>query len=117
FPRINQEEEEFIYATCEAISSITEITKGKTLVLFTSYHMLRKCYYLLQETIDTNEYRLIGQGISSGSRSRLQKNFQTFETSIILGTSSFWEGIDIPGEDLSSLIIVRLPFQTPNDPV
>jgi len=117
FPQINQEEEEFIYATCEAISSITEITKGKTLVLFTSYHMLRKCYYLLQETIDTNEYRLIGQGISSGSRSRLQKNFQTFEKSILLGTSSFWEGIDIPGEDLSSLIIVRLPFQPPNDPV
>src|SRR5690625_854078 len=117
FPQINEDEEQFIYATCEAISSIAEVTEGRTLVLFTSYNMLKKCYYLLQETIDIDEYRLIAQCITSGSRMRLQKNFQCFEKAIVLGTSSFWEGIDIPGEDLSSLIIVRLPFQPPNHPV
>src|SRR5699024_11487903 len=85
--------------------------------LFTSYDMLNKAYHLLKDTLDLNEYMLIAQGISSGSRSRLKKNFQTFEKSILLGTSSFWEGIDIPGESLSCIVIARLPFQPPHHPV
>ncbi|WP_044476949.1 ATP-dependent DNA helicase DinG [Oceanobacillus massiliensis] len=109
--------DDFIYATCEAIISLAQITKGRMLVLFTSYDMLKKSYNLLKEIIIDNEFVLIGQGITSGSRSRLKKNFQTFDQAILLGTSSFWEGVDIPGEDLSSLMIVRLPFQPPNHPV
>ncbi|MBP1949590.1 ATP-dependent DNA helicase DinG [Virgibacillus litoralis] len=109
--------DDFIYSTCEAILSLAQITNGRMLVLFTSYDMLRKSYNLLRETIDINKYMLIAQGISSGSRSRLKKNFQTFDQSILLGTSSFWEGVDIPGDDLSCLMIVRLPFQPPNHPV
>ncbi|WP_242985828.1 ATP-dependent DNA helicase DinG [Oceanobacillus zhaokaii] len=109
--------DDFIYATCEAILSLAEITDGRMLVLFTSYDMLRKSYYLLKEIIDTDKYVLIGQGISSGSRARLKKNFQTFDQAILLGTSSFWEGVDIPGDDLSCLMIVRLPFQPPAHPV
>ena len=109
--------DDFIYATCEAILSLAEITEGRMLVLFTSYDMLKKSYTLLKETIDTGKYVLIGQGITSGSRSRLKKNFQTFDHAILLGTSSFWEGVDIPGDDLSCLVIVRLPFQPPNHPV
>ncbi|HLS08260.1 ATP-dependent DNA helicase DinG [Lentibacillus sp.] len=109
--------DDFVHAVCEAIISLAQITNGRMLVLFTSYDMLRKGYYLLRDTIDTSEYMLIAQGISSGSRSRLKKNFQTFSQSILLGTSSFWEGVDIPGQDLSCLMIVRLPFQPPNHPV
>lgn len=115
FPQITKED--FIYSTCEAILSLAEVTKGRMLVLFTSYDMLRKAHEILKETMDLNEYMLISQGISSGSRTRLKKNFQTFEKAILLGTSSFWEGIDIPGEALSCLMIVRLPFQPPNHPV
>lgn len=115
FPNIHSDD--FIYSTCEAILSLANITDGRMLVLFTSYDMLKKSYNLLQETMDADEYVLIAQGISSGSRSRLKKNFQKFEKSILLGTSSFWEGIDIPGKDLSCLMIVRLPFQRPNHPV
>ncbi|WP_010530797.1 ATP-dependent DNA helicase DinG [Lentibacillus jeotgali] len=109
--------DEFVHAVCDAIISLARITDGRMLVLFTSYDMLRKAYHLLRETIDTSTFMLIAQGISSGSRSRLKKNFQTFSQSILLGTSSFWEGVDIPGEDLSCLMIVRLPFQPPNHPV
>src|SRR5690625_2959089 len=109
--------DDFIYSVAEAILSLAKITNGRMLVLFTSYDMLRKTYYLLKETMGTNEYVLIGQGISSGSRARLKKNFQTFEKAILLGTNSFWEGVDIPGEDLSSLVIARLPFQPPNHPI
>lgn len=109
--------DDFIYATSEAILSLAEITEGRMLVLFTSYDMLRKSYKLLKEIMDDNKYMIIGQGITSGSRSRLKKNFQSFERSILLGTSSFWEGVDIPGKDLSCLMIVRLPFQPPDHPV
>ncbi|OZU90136.1 ATP-dependent helicase DinG [Virgibacillus indicus] len=118
FPDIKHGDlEHFIYATCEAILSLAEITSGRMLVLFTSYDMLRKSYRLLKETMDTTKYVLIAQGISSGSRTRLKKNFQTFEQAILLGTSSFWEGVDIPGDDLSCLMIVRLPFQPPDHPI
>jgi len=118
FPHIKQDKmDDFIHATSEAILSLAEVTDGRMLVLFTSYDMLRRSYKLLKEIMPENEYMLIGQGITSGSRTRLKKNFQSFERSILLGTSSFWEGVDIPGEDLSCLMIVRLPFQPPNHPV
>src|SRR5699024_1574192 len=108
---------DYIYSISESIVSLAEITSGRMLVLFTSYDMLRKTYYLLKETAKSTDFNLIAQGISSGSRSRLKKNFQTYEKAILLGTSSFWEGIDIPGENLSCLMIVRLPFQPPNHPL
>lgn len=109
--------DDYIYATSEAILSLAEVTDGRMLVLFTSYDMLRKSYKLLKEIMTEEKYMLIGQGITSGSRARLKKNFQSFERSILLGTSSFWEGVDIPGKDLSCLMIVRLPFQPPDHPV
>ncbi|MEQ6390365.1 ATP-dependent DNA helicase DinG [Bacillaceae bacterium S4-13-58] len=118
FPIIsNGDEHEFIDATCEAILSLAKITDGKMLVLFTSYDMLRKSYYIIKEMMDDDSYMVIGQGITSGSRSRLKKNFQAFDKAILMGTSSFWEGVDIPGEDLSCLVIVRLPFMPPTHPI
>jgi len=118
FPKANYKQtDEFTYAVCEAILSLAEITKGRMLVLFTSYDMLKKSHSLLREMMDLSQFVLVSQGITSGSRARLKKNFQSFERAILLGTSSFWEGVDIPGDDLSSLVIVRLPFQPPNHPV
>lgn len=109
--------DDYIYATCEAILSLAEITKGRMLVLFTAYDMLKQAHAILKEAMDNDQYMLIGQGITSGSRERLKKSFQTFEKAILLGTSSFWEGVDLPGQSLSCLIIVRLPFQPPNHPI
>ncbi|QTM99630.1 ATP-dependent DNA helicase DinG [Sediminibacillus dalangtanensis] len=109
--------EAYILAVCEAVYSLAEVTEGRMLVLFTSYDMLRKAHQVLKELTEEKDFILIAQGISSGSRARLKKNFQAFERSILLGTSSFWEGVDIPGSDLSSLVIVRLPFQPPDHPV
>ncbi|QHE52494.1 ATP-dependent DNA helicase DinG [Pontibacillus sp. HMF3514] len=118
FPNIKYgDQEDFIYATCEAIYSLATITKGRMLVLFTSYDMLKKTYSAMKEFIDQEEFILIAQGVSSGSRSRLKKNFQAFDQAILFGTSSFWEGVDIPGQDLTSVVIVRLPFQPPDHPV
>lgn len=118
FPSIKSgNQDDFIYATCEAIYSLATISKGRMLVLFTSYEMLKQTHSIMKEFINTDEFMLIAQGVSSGSRSRLKKNFQAFDQAILFGTSSFWEGVDIPGNDLSSLVIVRLPFQPPNHPV
>src|SRR5699024_6630147 len=88
----------------------------KILVLFTSYDMLKKSYYLLKETEIGTDYVMIGQGITSGSRNRLIKQFQAFDRAILFGTNAFWEGIDLPGEDLTCLVIVKLPFQSPSQP-
>ncbi len=109
--------DDFIFAINEAIISIAEKTKGRMLVLFTSYDMLRKSYFILKETDLLMDYMIIGQGVSTGSRNRLIKQFQAFDKSILLGTNAYWQGIDIPGNDLSCLIIVKLPFQSPQDPV
>jgi ATP-dependent DNA helicase DinG len=67
--------------------------------------------------MDQEEFVLIAQGVDSGSRARLTKNFQRFDNAILFGTNSFWEGIDIPGDDLSCLVIIRLPFTPPDQPV
>lgn len=109
--------EEYVVTISEHIISIAEATKGRMLILFTSHEMLRRTYELIKESGFLEDYALIAQGISSGSRSRLTRNFQRFDKAILLGTSSFWEGVDIPGEDLSCLVIVRLPFSPPNEPM
>ncbi|ADU30169.1 ATP-dependent DNA helicase DinG [Evansella cellulosilytica] len=109
-------EKAYAEATVMQIYRIAEITKGKMLVLFTSYDMLKNCYNYLKEMLD-DEYAIIAQGVHSGNRTKLTKNFQQFNQAILLGTSSFWEGVDIPGSDLSIIVIVRLPFTPPDDPV
>lgn len=109
--------DEYVASITEHIISIAEATKGRMLILFTSYDMLKRTYNLMKESGLLEDFVIMGQGITGGSRTRLTRNFQRFDKAILLGTSSFWEGIDIPGEDLSCLIIVRLPFSPPNEPL
>ncbi|WP_078553307.1 ATP-dependent DNA helicase DinG [Bacillus alkalicellulosilyticus] len=99
------------------IIDISIITEGRMLILFTSYEMLRDVYYQIKAEMEEHEFLLIAQGIFSGSRAKLLKTFKQHKNAILFGTSSFWEGIDIPGEDLSCLVIVRLPFSPPDEPV
>lgn len=108
--------EEYAAAIGEHIISIAEATKGRMLILFTSYEMLRKTYELIKESGYLQDFTILAQGVTGGSRTRLTRNFLRFEKAILLGTNSFWEGIDIPGEDLSCLVIVRLPFSSPDEP-
>ncbi|WP_416149744.1 ATP-dependent DNA helicase DinG [Salipaludibacillus sp. HK11] len=109
-------EEAYIEAAAMQIYRIAHVTKGKMLVLFTSYDMLRRTYNILKTMFD-DSFMLIAQGVQTKSRSKLTKNFQQFDQAILLGTSSFWEGVDIPGSDLSAIVMARLPFSPPNDPV
>lgn len=109
--------DEYVVAITEHIITIAEATKGRMLILFTAHDMLKKTYELIKESGFLNDYVMIAQGITSGSRTRLTRNFQRYDKAILLGTSSFWEGVDIPGEDLSCLVIVRLPFSPPDEPL
>jgi ATP-dependent DNA helicase DinG len=88
---------------------------GRTLVLFTSYDSLRHTYNstytrLLQEGIEVYK-----QG--DDDRFRLLEHFKENRESVLFATDSFWEGVDVPGDSLSQVIIVKLPFSVPNDPV
>ncbi|MCL6571632.1 MAG: ATP-dependent DNA helicase DinG [Bacillus sp. (in: Bacteria)] len=117
-PEINSVSlDEYVIAITEHIITIAEATKGRMLILFTAYDMLKKTYELIKESGFLDDFAMIAQGITSGSRTRLTRNFQRYDKAILLGTSSFWEGVDIPGEDLSCLIIVRLPFSPPDEPL
>lgn len=109
--------EDYVISITEHIITIAEATKGRMLILFTAHDMLKKTYELIKESGFLNDFAMIAQGITSGSRSRLTRNFQRYDKAILLGTSSFWEGVDIPGEDLSCLVIVRLPFSPPDEPL
>lgn len=116
-PEINSVSlDDYVTAITEHIITIAEATKGRMLLLFTSHEMLKKTYELIKESGFLSDYAIIAQGITGGSQTRLTRNFQRYEKAILLGTSSFWEGIDIPGEDLSCLVIVRLPFSPPDEP-
>lgn len=92
-------------------------TKGRMLVLFTSYKMLKQVYELMKDGLTAGGIGLLGQGIDSSNRTKLTRRFLQQPETVLLGTSSFWEGVDIPGEALTCLAIVRLPFQPPNHPL
>ncbi|SFI13633.1 MULTISPECIES: ATP-dependent DNA helicase DinG [unclassified Bacillus (in: firmicutes)] len=110
-------EEEYVRAVSKHIMKIAKTTNGRMLVLFTSYEMLKEVFEVLKKADELEEFLLLTQSVHNRSRSRMIRKFQEFEKAILLGTSSFWEGIDIPGEALSCLVIVRLPFTSPHQPM
>ncbi|MGL4392229.1 MAG: helicase C-terminal domain-containing protein [Fusobacteriaceae bacterium] len=90
-------------------------TKGRTFVLFTSYSMLNFSYYSVRETLEKNGIELYIHGVAP--RTQLVELFKKSDRPVLFGTDSFWEGVDIKGEKLSSVVIVKLPFKVPNDPI
>jgi ATP-dependent DNA helicase DinG len=107
----------FLQALARSLREVAVQTKGRMLVLFTSHRMLKQIYEMIREPLQDQGIHLLGQGMDSISRSKLIRLFQEQSASVLLGTSSFWEGVDIPGQALTCLAIVRLPFQPPNHPL
>jgi predicted DnaQ family exonuclease/DinG family helicase len=110
------EDESFDGAVEDLIAAVARRVGGRTLALFTSHRQLRDVHTALKQRVDLDEVLILGQGID-GQRRQLLKTFEEAERPLLLGTASFWEGIDIPGERLSCVIVVRLPFPVPTDPV
>ena len=89
---------------------------GRTLVLFTSYSQLQATGKAITAPL-ANEGIIVYEQGSGPSAHNLLKSFRDAEQAVLLGTRSFWEGVDIPGQDLSVLVIAKLPFQVPSDPI
>ena len=98
-----------------ALIALVRATRGRTLVLFTSYSQLRNTANAIRQRLADEDIVVFEQG--SGSRAQLLEDFKTAERSVLLGTRSFWEGIDVTGEKLSCVVIARLPFAVPSDPI
>ena len=100
----------------EVVAAVASRVGGRTLVLFTSHRQLRDVHTALKHRVDLDEVLILGQGID-GQRRQLLKTFEEADRPLLLGTATFWEGIDVPGERLSCVIMVRLPFPVPTEPV
>lgn len=92
-------------------------TEGRALVLFTSHAQLRAAYQALQQPLANKGILVLGHGVDGTARRQLLNTFKTNPKTVLLGASSFWEGVDVVGDALSLLVITRLPFGVPSDPV
>ena len=88
---------------------------GRTFVLFTAYSLLSRLYAELAPTLEARGYTCLRQG--SENRHRLLQRFAADTTSVLFATDSFWEGVDVPGRALEQVIICRLPFRVPTEPI
>ena len=96
----------------ETIRRLLTLSRGRALVLFTSFQALEAAWQALADQLD---YPLLRQG--SRSRVQLLHEFSQETASVLFAVASFWEGVDVPGESLSLVIIDKLPFEVPSDPV
>jgi DNA polymerase-3 subunit epsilon/ATP-dependent DNA helicase DinG len=100
----------------QGILKLCTATGGRALVLFTSYDQLKRTSRSISPFLLRNDIRVYEQG-EGASANTLLESFRNDEHAVLLGTRAFWEGVDIPGEALSVLIIVKLPFDVPSDPI
>jgi ATP-dependent DNA helicase DinG len=99
----------------EAVFRLVEATRGRAFVLFTSYRLLRKTYSLLEGRLISLGLRPMAQG--NAGRSELLESFKATPNGVLFGTDSFWEGVDVKGRALECVIITRLPFRVPSEPI
>lgn len=100
----------------QALVGLAKALGGRTLVLFTSYAQLRRTAQTIVPALTEAGITVLSQG-SGGSRHQLLETFKNASRTILLGTRSFWEGVDVIGPALSALVLVRLPFAVPSDPI
>jgi ATP-dependent DNA helicase DinG len=103
---------QFAEEASAVIRRLLEITRGRAFVLFTSYAQMNEIYDRLLGVLD---YPMLKQG--DAPKSALLEEFRLTPNAVLFGTSSFWQGVDVQGEQLSCVIIDRLPFAVPSDPI
>ena len=102
----------FVTKAAEEISRLLKLTEGRAFCLFTSYSQMNQVFELVRAQA---EFPLLLQG--TAPRMALLERFRTTPGAVLFATSSFWQGVDVPGQQLSCVIIDRLPFAVPTDPV
>ena len=111
-PEPGEDVSQYVTALADRTLELIHATGGKTFVLFTSYDILNRVYKILDPKL--HQYQILKQGDLAPSQ--MIKRFKE-KPSVIFGTSSFWQGVDIPGDALSSVIITKLPFDVPTEPL
>ncbi len=100
----------------QAVLQLARATGGRMLVLFTSYDQLKRTSQAINSQLARFDVRVYEQGDGASPHSLLE-SFRADSRSVLLGTRSFWEGVDLPGETLQVLVITKLPFDVPSDPI
>jgi ATP-dependent DNA helicase DinG len=106
----------FVDSAAQAVRRYVRKTQGRAFVLFTSYQMLEAIAQKCADSLAENGIRLLQQG-AEFDRTALLKCFKSEDNCVLFGTDSFWQGVDVPGPALSNVIIVRLPFAVPDQPL
>lgn len=106
---------QFLPEAVEHIWKILQISRGNAFVLFTSYSMLNECYGKLNERLKSQGFHPLKQGETN--RGAMLSRFKSVDRSVLFGTESFWEGVDVVGEALRCVILVKLPFKVPSEPI
>jgi len=105
----------FVDRISKALIKLISAAKGRTMVLFTSHHQLKIVYENIIHPLKREGITVYAHGVT-GNRTKILEGFRSKENSVILGANSFWEGIDVAGDALSLVIIVKLPFWPPTMP-
>ena len=107
---------EYVEQLLGLMLDVFQITRGRALGLFTSYQMMNQVAKLLEEPLREIGIRLLVQG-TDGTRDQITRIFRSGDPAVLLGTHSFWEGVDVAGEALSCVVMARLPFSAVGDPI
>ena len=110
-------EDSFITEACHRIYHFVKYTGGRAFVLFTSFSMLKFCADALMNRINSLGIRMLVHGDSSSRSAMLEEFKNGTQPSVIFGASSFWTGVDVPGDALTNVIITKLPFAVPTHPL
>ncbi len=105
----------YLDVTCEYLKSILDITQGSTFLLFTSFFAMDYVYNKLSDFFANNTYNFLKQGTLD--RHLIITRFKNDPKSVLFGTDSFWEGVDVTGDSLRCVIIMKLPFRVPTEPI
>ncbi|MHB8133284.1 MAG: helicase C-terminal domain-containing protein [Anaerolineaceae bacterium] len=100
----------------QTLIRLSKATGGRLLALFTSYAQLKKTSQAISTPLSEADIQVYEQGEGASANSLLE-TFRDTDRAVLLGTRAFWEGVDIPGDALSVLVIVKLPFAVPSDPI
>lgn len=103
-------------AAVEAIQRYLDLSQGRAFVLFTSHDMIRRAAEVLRPHIEKRRWRLLVQG-EGLPRGKMLDLFRRDTHSVLFGADTFWQGVDVPGQSLSNVIITRLPFAVPDRPL
>lgn len=106
---------EFLEYVARTIPEIADLTFGRCFVLFTSYRAMDAVVQRTKDILEAKGYPVLKQG--DDSREALLVKFKSFGNAVLFGVDSFWEGVDVPGDALSCVVVVKLPFSVPDDPL